>query len=223
MRAKQRGKRSSVHDGHQRGTGANGSKSRIRLPVISRSDARKLGLKRYVSKLPCKYGHVEERFVSTGACLQCHRNRQAKWTRENKTLRNERRRDAYRRDPKLKIQYAKYRVQQMQNENFRLATRLRSDLHCAIKRNWRTGSFIDGLGCTIDQLRLYLEQQFTPKMKWSNWGIVWQIDHIRTLALFDLRKRNQFLKACHYTNIRPLLVAEHKRKSTTEKFLRHQT
>lgn len=42
-------------------------------PIISRAAARAAGLKRYFTGLPCKYGHVSERNVSTSLCLECNR------------------------------------------------------------------------------------------------------------------------------------------------------
>lgn len=45
--------------------------------------------------------------------------------------------------------------------------------------------------------------------------------HITPLASLDLTDRKQFLIAAHYTNLRPLLMVDHKRKSACEKVLRH--
>lgn len=44
--------------------------------LISRRDAKRLGLKRYFTGKPCKHGHVGERQVSSEACIECHRLRQ---------------------------------------------------------------------------------------------------------------------------------------------------
>lgn len=40
--------------------------------MLNRDDARSLGLKRYFSGLPCRVGHISERYVSTGGCIECH-------------------------------------------------------------------------------------------------------------------------------------------------------
>lgn len=42
---------------------------------ILRSEARKKGLKRYFTAIPCKHLHVSERNVATGHCLMCARRK----------------------------------------------------------------------------------------------------------------------------------------------------
>jgi len=43
--------------------------------IISRDEARALGLKRYFTGKPCKHGHVAERHVASRKCRECHRER----------------------------------------------------------------------------------------------------------------------------------------------------
>jgi hypothetical protein len=54
---------------------------------------------------------------------------------------------------------------------------------------------LEMLGCSSEEYRLYLEQQFTPEMNWGNYGEYWEIDHIVLLS-----QGGSF----HYTNTRPL-------------------
>ena len=87
----------------------------------------------------------------------------------------------------------------------RLAARLRKRLRKAIKNNYKSGSAVGDLGCSIVDLKTYLEKQFELGMSWDNWAVDgWHIDHIKPLASFDLTDRAQFLEACHYTNLQPL-------------------
>lgn len=44
--------------------------------IISRAEAKALGLPRYFTGHPCKSGHVRERLVSNGVCLDCLREKQ---------------------------------------------------------------------------------------------------------------------------------------------------
>jgi len=41
--------------------------------LISLSEAKRLGLKRYYTGRPCPHGHVAERSVVLHRCLECHR------------------------------------------------------------------------------------------------------------------------------------------------------
>lgn len=95
----------------------------------------------------------------------------------------------------------------------KLAVQLRVRLCRAIEREWRSGSAVRLLGCTIPELRLHLESQFQPGMSWANWSRAgWHIDHIRPLVSFDLSDPSQCAAACHYTNLRPLWAVENMRK-----------
>jgi len=88
---------------------------------------------------------------------------------------------------------------------FRLSCNLRSRMHRIIKKNVKVGSVVKNLGCTLDELKIHLENQFINGMTWENYGKGgWEIDHIKPVSLFDLTDRNQFLQACHYTNLQPL-------------------
>lgn len=43
------------------------------MKVVLRSEAKQLGLTRYFTGKPCKYGHVSERFTSCTKCMECSR------------------------------------------------------------------------------------------------------------------------------------------------------
>jgi hypothetical protein len=95
------------------------------------------------------------------------------------------------------------RKQRKENIQFKLANNIRARMHHAIVDNKKAGSAVRDLGCSIDQLKVYLESLFQPGMTWED-RKAWHIDHIIPLASFDLTDREQFLKACHYSNLQPL-------------------
>src|SRR6267378_7761123 len=53
------------------------------MKKISRAHARARGLVRYFTGKPCKRGHVVQRHVSTGHCVECHRAYSMAWYRAN--------------------------------------------------------------------------------------------------------------------------------------------
>lgn len=62
----------------------------------------------------------------------------------------------------------------------------------------------DYLGCSIQQLRAYIESQFKEGMTWENYGEIWEIDHITPCNSFDLTSEEERKICFHYTNMRPL-------------------
>ena len=97
--------------------------------------------------------------------------------------------------------------------NFRLKKVLRSRLRSAIKCNYKSGSSVRDLGCSIDELKVYIESKFQEGMNWDNWATDgWHIDHIKPLSQFDLTDRKQFKQAVHYTNLQPLWAEENLKK-----------
>ncbi len=84
----------------------------------------------------------------------------------------------------------------------------------AIRTGAKSGSAVRDLGCTILELKAYLEARFLPGMTWKNHGLKgWHIDHIRPLTSFDLADRAQLLQAVHYTNLQPLWWQDNLRKA----------
>ena len=99
------------------------------------------------------------------------------------------------------------------NINFKIKSNLRTRLRNAIKNNWKRGSAINDLGCTIKELKKHLESKFQPGMTWDNYGKYgWHIDHVKPLSKFNLTDREEFLKVCHYSNLQPLWAKDNLRK-----------
>jgi len=99
-------------------------------------------------------------------------------------------------------------------DEFKLKERLRHRLYIAIKNNSKNGSAVKDLGCTIPELKEYLEKLFSNGMTWENWGLKgWHIDHKKPLSSFDLTNRKELIKAVHYTNLQPMWGIENLKKS----------
>lgn len=54
------------------------------MEIIKRKNALLAGLLRYFTGKPCKYGHVDEHFTSTGQCCICATEYSTVWRKENR-------------------------------------------------------------------------------------------------------------------------------------------
>jgi len=96
---------------------------------------------------------------------------------------------------------------------YKLAFTLRSRLRSAIRFNYKAGSAVRDLGCSVEEFKTYIEDQFQEGMSWENHG-EWHLDHIIPLSAFDLTNRDEFLIACHFTNYQPLWATDNIRKGS---------
>lgn len=106
--------------------------------------------------------------------------------------------------------YARNYVKQRRHDDpeFKIRTNLRSRFRAALKvkglrKHGRTASF---LGCTIAELKIYLESKFHPDMTWENHGKVWHIDHVVPCVAFDLSIKEEQQKCFHFSNLQPLFI-----------------
>lgn len=136
---------------------------------------------------------------------QAHAKHQKKWRETNRQRSRDQRKKYVSENPQDVL--ASQRKYYKNNINARLARALRIRLNAAIKNNQKSGSAVSQLGCSIEELRRYLESKFLPGMTWDNWGHgknKWHIDHIKPLSSFNLSDMNQFLEANNYRNLQPL-------------------
>jgi hypothetical protein len=103
----------------------------------------------------------------------------------------------------------------MYDINFKIQEGLRARFYRAVSNSIKSGSAVADLECSIEEFKQYISKQFEPGMSWENWGhSTWHLDHIIPLAYFDLTDREQLLKACHYTNYRPMWAMDNMKKSS---------
>ena len=123
---------------------------------------------------------------------------------------------------KKQFEYSKNR--QKTDLDFRLKQRLRSRLKCALKRQRlkKTERTCQLTGCTIKQLIEYFKTLFYINSE----GIMMQesdlfeknvqIDHIIPCWHFDLTDIRQRKRCFYYTNLCPLWIEDHKKKSNKD-------
>jgi hypothetical protein len=98
--------------------------------------------------------------------------------------------------------------------NFKLKSNLRSRFNNALNTNAKSSSVIKLLGCSIEDLKLYLKSKFYGEMTMDNHGSYWEIDHILPCSMFNLSKPNEQEKCFHYTNLQPLTKLENRIKGS---------
>ena len=101
------------------------------------------------------------------------------------------------------------------NLQYKLKINLRSRLGTMLRKydTTKTESALKLVGCDLEFLKQYLENQFKKGMSWNNWSMHgWHIDHIIPLDAFDLTILEEQKKAFHYTNLQPLWAIENLQK-----------
>ncbi len=114
---------------------------------------------------------------------------------------------------KEQLKKRRLRENKKYNENYlyKLEMNIRSSISRAFKKNMKSKrmSSLKYLGCTIQELREYIEKQFKTGMTWDNYGYYgWHIDHIKPIASFSFNNEKDIKKCFNYTNLQPLWMEE---------------
>ena len=174
------------------------------LPIenFSKDNTRKNGIKSY-----CKTCNKERVKIYASN----NREKRHQYNKENKEQIKEYNKDYYGKNKDNFQNNYKYYLKN--NPQFRIAHNTRVRINKAIKHNYKNSSSKELLGCEIDFYKEYLEKQFKPDMNWNNYGLLWDIDHVRPCATFDLSIEEEQKKCFHYTNTQPLYKEENQRKN----------
>jgi hypothetical protein len=89
------------------------------------------------------------------------------------------------------------------DSQFKIRRILRNRFKTAVLREYKNGSCLTLLGCTIAEFKQHIESKFIDGMSWENYGD-WHMDHIRPCCSFDLTNLAQQALCFHYTNMQPL-------------------
>jgi len=92
---------------------------------------------------------------------------------------------------------------------YRIAKSMRANISHSLKaRNHKKKSKTsEYLGCSIKELKDYLEKQFTAGMNYDNYGD-WHIDHIKPINSFALDDEEELKKCFNYKNLQPLWATD---------------
>lgn len=99
--------------------------------------------------------------------------------------------------PELRAEKKQYRKENRKRDAVRL-------------QNWRKEN--------PDKTREYgqhIENLWYPGWSWDNYGKIWEIDHVKPCAKFDLTDPAQQRVCFHFYNTQPLLISENRSKQDT--------
>ena len=94
---------------------------------------------------------------------------------------------------------------------YKMLRNIRKRLWHALKKYKKSNSTLKLTGCTLEQLKKYIESKFEDGMSWDNYG-TWHVDHIIPCAQFDFSDPEQQKICFHYTNLQPMWGEDNMRK-----------
>lgn len=106
------------------------------------------------------------------------------------------------------------REKTMSTPSGRLNSSMTSSI-CSALRGVKGGRRWESLvGYSVHELKSHLEKMFSVGMDWSNYGVIWEIDHKIPKSVFNYQKAEDldFKLAWDLKNLRPLYVSENRRK-----------
>ena len=121
-------------------------------------------------------------------------------------------RDEYYKNNKDKFK-DNYKKNREKNPSFKIAHNTRVRINCALKNGSKSISTEKLLGCTFKEYKVYLENLFDSNMNWDNYGVYWEIDHIKQCSTFNLELLENQKLCFHFTNTQPLSKIDNQRKS----------
>jgi len=113
---------------------------------------------------------------------------------------------------KKRVYYRMYRKRVREtNICVRIKDSLRARLRKVLKGKNKSKRTEVLVGCSIEELKNYIEKRFEDGMSWCNYG-KWHIDHIVPCNSFDLIKESEQRKCFHFSNLQPLWAKDNIRK-----------
>lgn len=136
------------------------------------------------------------------------------YNQKNKEYRKEQRKE-YLQKNKNRINKQQNQYQKTRRSNdplYKLTRDMRSLIAISIKNNGYTkqSKTYEILGCTYEEFKAHIEQQFTEGMNWDNHG-KWHYDHIKPISHGKTEK--EILALNHYLNFQPLWARDNLSKS----------
>ena len=96
---------------------------------------------------------------------------------------------------------------------YKLLCNYRVRVHHFLKGGVKSMQTRELVGCSLPELKVHLEQQFTEGMTWDNYG-KWHVDHIIPCATFRPATEESMRKCFHFSNLQPLWALDNLRKGS---------
>jgi hypothetical protein len=112
--------------------------------------------------------------------------------------------------------YNNYRKNRYNTDlKFKLRIILGNRLNEVLKKDktYKDSNIVQLLDCSLEEVKLYLENQFKEGMSWVNHGSYWEVDHIIPCDSFNMQDVEQQKICFHYTNLQPLTITQNRKKS----------
>ena len=145
-----------------------------------------------------------------------HLKRTTEYGKNNPEVRRKATKKYLKNNPKY---YKTYRYNRYHSDpSFKLRLIMGNRLHAVlkeknVKKRYKNNTILKLLGCTLEECKKHIENQFKPDMTWENHGPLWEVDHIIPCDAFDLSIYENQEKCFHYTNLQPLYKPENRIKS----------
>jgi hypothetical protein len=138
--------------------------------------------------------------------------------KQKRIRKNERNKEYLKSNPEFKLRQKKKRrenhLKRMEDPLYKLKISFSRRLNKLLKRvkcNKSTNKpyYLDKLGCSFEEFKIYLESKFEDWMNWENYGLYngelnygWDIDHI--IPSSTAKTENDIYHLSHYSNLQPL-------------------
>lgn len=165
-----------------------------------------------VEKVPCKYEGCTRMFTCTDTMNQHYQyeHQEAKFSCKEceKVFKTKQHLHTH--------EYYIHKIPHPKIQNEIVKNNLRSRVRAAIKSQCgnKAEKTMKLVGCSVVELRKWLENQFVDGMTWENYG-KWHIDHIKPCSKYDLTLAENQKLCFHFTNLQPLWGPDNLKKGSS--------
>ena len=205
--------------------------------IGTKSQAEENGYKLYVTGEECPNGHRDARNVQYRRCLQCnrddyvrridiikerarlhyinniehHKELMKKYHQENKDLIQQKVKQWVKENPEKVRESARKRRATPEGK---LMAGIRGGLNRMFQRinTVKDQTTLKYVNCTVEEIKIFFEAQFTEGMSWDNYG-EWHQDHVRPINSFNVMNKKERMVCFNWRNLQPLWANENLNKS----------